>query len=477
MIGWIILAAAAVLVTVILVRTAMFRPLPQEPVAAAPVELDEEKVLGDMQEMIRCRTVSHKDETLTDWAEFEKFQALLQERFPLIHKSCTLRRLGKTGLLYQLPGKAHDQVTVCMAHYDVVPVQEDGWSKPAFAGIVEDGVLWGRGTLDTKVTLCGVMEALEQLLAQGYVPRQDLYLAFSGEEEIAGESCPKIVDWFQEQGIRPALVLDEGGAVVDHVFPGVQASCAVVGTAEKGILDLDFVMESAGGHASTPPARQLLGQLSRAVTAIEKHPFPCEITKPTREMFDTLGRHSAFGLRMVFANLWCFRPVLDLVARRSGGEINAMLRTTVAITRFEGSKAYNVLPPRGSFGVNLRLLGKYNVESAQAYLRKIIGNDQISIRLVDGMNPSISSDTDCDAWRTLKTAIRQTWPEALVTPYLMMACSDSRHFNRITDRVYRFSAMHLTKEERGLIHGNDERIPVETLMTTARFYVRLLREL
>lgn len=477
MLGWIISGAFAALLAVILVRTALFRPLPQEPVAEAPVELDEDKVLRDMQDMLRCKTISHKDERLTDWAEFDRFQALLAERFPLIHQRCTLRRLGKTGLLYHLPGQAHDQVTVCMAHYDVVPVEESGWDKPAFDGIVENGILWGRGTLDTKGTLCGVMEALEQLLGQDFTPRQDLYLSFSGEEEIAGESCPAIVDWFEAQGIRPALVLDEGGAVVDNVFPGVTASCAVVGTAEKGILDLDFVMESAGGHASTPPPRQLLGQLSRAVTAIERHPFPYEFSKPTREMFDTLGRHASFGLRMVFANLWCFGPVLDLVARRSGGELNAMLRTTVAITRFEGSKAYNVLPPKASFGVNLRLLGRFDVQRAQDYLRRVIHNDSIQLHLVDAMNPSISSDTDCEAWRTLKTAIRQTWPEALVTPYLMMACSDSRHFNRITDRVYRFSAMHLSKEERAMIHGNNERIPVETLLTTARFYVRLLRAL
>jgi len=477
MIGWMIVGLLVVFVLVLVIRTLQFKPLPLEAVEDAPVVLEEEKVVRDMQDMIRCKTVSYHDPELTDWAEFEKFQALLQERFPLVHEKCTLRKLGRTGLLYHLPGRACDQVSVCMAHYDVVPIQEDGWTKPAFEGLLEDGVLWGRGTLDTKGTLCGILEAMESLLGKGYVPQQDLYLSFSGDEEISGDSCPEIVRWFESQGIKPAMVVDEGGAVVERVFPGVTDSCALIGIAEKGYLDLDFVLESNGGHASTPPPKQVLGDLSRALLRIEKKPFPYQMTKPAREMFDTLGRHSGFLYRMVFANLWCFGPVLDLLGRLTGGEINAMLRTTVAITRFEGSKAYNVMPPKASFGVNMRLLGTDTMESVVQRLRKIIGNDMIQIRTVEGMNPSIVSDTDCQAWQSLKTAIRQTWPEAIVSPYLMMACSDSRHYNRITDRVYRFSAMRLSKEERAMIHGNDERVPVETLLTTVKFYIRLLEKL
>ena len=476
---WLILPAAVVaFLAVVLVRTLLFRPAPETPVSPAPVSFDRDKVVEDMVAMVRCKTVSYRDAALVDWGEFAKFQALLKERFPLVHQHCTLEKTGltpgNTGLLYRLPGRQSDKPTVLMSHYDVVPVEEDGWSRPAFDGLVEDGYIWGRGTLDTKGTLCGVMEALETRLAQGYVPENDLYLAFSGEEEIDGGSCPAIVRWLEERGITPALVVDEGGAVVDHVFPGVDRRCALIGTAEKGSVNLNFTLASGGGHSSTPPPHTILGQLSRAVTRIEDNPFRRQLTQPVREMFDTLGRHSDFLYRMIFANLWCFAPVLDMVCKKSGGELNALMRTTVAVTRMEGSRAYNVLPPKASFGINMRLLGEDTIDSATAYLHKVMGNEAIQSELVTGMNPSPCSDTHCEAWDTLCAAISETWTDAIVSPYLMMACSDSRHYCRITDKVYRFSAMYMSKETRGLVHGHDERVKIEALLETVEFYIRLL---
>ncbi len=469
--------ALSALIAFILIRTLLFRPEKHEKVTAEPLTFNRDKIVEDMVDMICCKTVSNRDEAMVDRAEFAKFEALLKERFPLIHEKCEFHKIGKTGLLYCLKGKSSEKPSVCMAHYDVVPIEEEGWTKPAFEGLIEDGCIWGRGTLDTKGTLCGVMEALEQLLEEGYVPENDLYLSFSGEEEIDGNSCADIVSYLDQKGIKPAIVVDEGGAVVDNVFPGVPGQCALIGIGEKGSVNMDFTIDSQGGHASTPPRHTILGQLSQAAVDIERHPFKRQLTKPTAEMFDTLGRHSTFLYRMIFANLWLFEPVLDMICKKSGGELNALMRTTVAITRMEGSKAYNVLPPKATMGINMRLLGKDTIESATEYLKDVIDNENISIELVNGMNPSIYSDTSCEEWHKLGDVIRQTWPEAIVSPYLMMACSDSRHYCRITDRVYRFSAMHLSKEERGMIHGNDERVPIATLIKTVEFYMRLLKVL
>ena len=477
--AWVVLKTVAILflivLGVILIRAMQFKPKKVEQLKEDSIPLNHEKIIQDMVSMIQCKTVSNLEEELVDREEFKKFEYLLKERFPNIHNKCQFQKIGKTGLLYFLKGKSSEKPSVCMAHYDVVPVEECTWTKPPFEGMIDNDCIWGRGTLDTKGTLCGVMEALEYMLENGYIPQNDLYLSFSGEEEIIGTSCQEIVSYLEKKGVKPAIVLDEGGAVVNNVFPGVTKECALIGIAEKGSANIKFSMKSSGGHASTPPAHTILGKLSKIVTDIENRPFHYQLTKPVAQMIDNLGRHSTFAYKIIFANLWCFNPLLDWICKKSGGELNAMMRTTVAVTRMKGSKAYNVLPAKASFGINMRLLGTDTIEFVVNYFNKFINSKKVSLEVLDSMNPSICSDTSCEEWEKLNLAIRQTWTDAIVSPYLMVACSDSRYYCKITDRVYRFSAMRLSKEERAMIHGNDERIPIPTLIKTVEFYVRFLR--
>jgi len=475
MIAWIVVAILAAWICILLVRALRFTPKPGPQAASEPVDVDSDALARRMQRLIRLRTVSYQDKILEDPTPFEEFPKTLEELYPRLHATLAQERIGSRGLLYRWPGKSAENPSVLMSHYDVVPAEESLWQKPPFDAVLEDGVLWGRGTLDTKGTLLGVMEAAERLIAEGFVPERDIYLSFGGDEEIYGGGAPGIVAELERRGVAPAFVLDEGGAVVENVFPGVKRPAALIGTAEKGVVNVTFRVEGQGGHASAPPPRSPVGVLARAVARVEDNPFPFALTPPARALFDTLGRHSSLPFRLIFANLWCFAPVLNLLCKKTGGEMNALVRTTCAFTQMAGSEAPNVLPPAASVGANLRIIGGETGESVRAHLEKLVNDPRIRLETAGEKDPSHVSRTDGEPWQRLCDAIAATWPEAIISPYLMVAASDSYHYARISDGVYRFSAIALSKEERRMIHGNDERVPVDKLVRTVQFYVRLMR--
>ncbi len=473
---YVVLALIAVFFAVILIRAAAFRPKKTAERPREEVSFDGDKVIEALQKLIRCRTVSYYDPAMEDDGEFEKLITLLPELYPHVAASCLLTRLPDRALLFRWEGKGHDAPSVMMAHYDVVPVEEENWEKPPFEAIIENGVLWGRGSLDTKVTFNAILSAADKMIADGFVPEQDIYFAFSGGEEVNGLGAVRIVDWFKEQGITPALVVDEGGAVVENVFPGVKAPCGLIGIAEKGMMNLTFSVASQGGHASAPKPHTPIGVLSRACCRVEKKPFPMHMTKPAGEMFDILGRHSTFLFRVIFANRRLFGWVLDLFGKLSGGEINALLRTTVAFTQAKGSMAPNVIPPSASLTANLRLNPEDDVESAVKRIAATIKDDSVTLTVGSAMEPSPISEIDCPAWDKVAAAVADTWKGCIVSPYLMVQCSDSRHYGDLSNHVYRFSAMDLTSEERKTIHGNNERIRLDCAKRAVEFYLRLMAQ-
>lgn len=479
MIGWILLLALAAFIAVLLVRAALMKPPVTNVLASKPVAIDADKAVDLLAKMVRVQTISSADESLVDDDAFVKFRALLAELFPLVHKNCApmlcknAKNGRESGLLFCWKGKSSAAPSVLMAHYDVVPVDASVWTHPPFCGEVFDGFLWGRGTLDTKITMMGILHSAEMLMNDGFVPKNDIYFAFGGDEEVSGHGALDIIAELKRRGVKPAMVVDEGGAVVSGVFPGVKKPIAVVGIGEKGRMNVELKIRSGGGHASQPITPSALGKMGKAIVACESHAFSAHLTKPVRELFTTVGAHAPFGLRIIFANLWCFGSILCLAANKLGGDINAMMRTTVAFTMAKASPQINVIPNEVTAGVNLRLINLDTPQSAMNYLKKCVDNNDVQFELGAFMPASPYASTDGEHWKLLASAIGQTWGEAIVSPYLMFACSDSSNYAGYCDDVYRFSAMELSNEQRGLIHNIDERIPTEDVAKTVEFFTRL----
>ncbi|MGM9550172.1 MAG: M20/M25/M40 family metallo-hydrolase [Faecousia sp.] len=476
MIGCLILAIVIGFAAVIAIRTICFRPKPQSEISDEKFSFDKDAAVDALAQLVRCKTVSYNDHSLEDEGEFQKLISLLPTLYPGVFDVCSFQQLPDRALLFRWPGKNDGDPAVLMAHYDVVPVNEEKWDKPPFAGIIEDGVLWGRGTLDTKVTFNGILSAANYLIAQGFQPDNDIYFAFSGGEEVNGLGAPNIVRFFSEHDIHPAMVVDEGGAVVENVFPGVKQPCGLIGIAEKGLMNAQYRTVSAGGHASAPKPHTPVGVLAAACKRVEDHPFKAHIDGPAAQMFDTLGRYSTPLYRVIFANMWCFGWVIDLLGKKSGGEMNALVRTTVAFTQMEGSPARNVIPPEAKMVANMRLNPADSVASALAYLKKTVNNPDVEITALESFEPSPVSETGCPAWDKVAAAVAGTWRGCIVSPYLMVQCSDSRHYRDLSSHVYRFSAMDLSAEERATIHGNNERIRLETVAKAVEFYIRLMKQ-
>ncbi len=465
-----------IILLICLLRALKFKPEVKEEKVVEPVNFDKEKAVKDLCEMVKCKTISNADYSLEDDAEFKKFENKLIDMFPLVHATCHKENIGRRGIQFYWKGESSEKATVLMSHFDVVEVDESGWEKAPFEGIIDGEVLWGRGTLDTKSTLNGCMQAVETLIKEGFTPKHDVYLCFSGDEEISGPTCPQMVDEFARRGINVELVVDEGGAVVENVFPGVKDRVAVIGIAEKGMLNLSYTVKSKGGHASAPPAKTPIGILSKACCKVESKPFKANFTAPTLALFDTLGRRSTFLYRLIFANMWLFKPILSLIGKMGGGEINALMRTTCAFTQMKGSNGRNVLPAQAEMLSNFRIMTGETMESTIEYVKKVIDDDRVELKVINGNEPSVVSRTDCEEFELVKEAVGETFPDAVVTPYLMFACSDSQHYGKISDKVYRFSAQSMSAEERRTIHGHNERITFKGIWECVEFYLRLIKK-
>ena len=453
-------------------------PVPAGPAPhAEPPERYADVAAQHLSALVRIPTVSSRGPGETDLGAFDELHAALAGLYPLLHATLDLEGLPDRVLLAHWRGASDERPVVLMAHQDVVPVVPEEWSGDPFSGEIRDGAVWGRGTLDDKGSLVVLLEAVEGLLAEGFVPPQDVWLVLGDDEEIAGDGAQAAVAWLRARGVAPWLVLDEGGAVVTGAFPGVEEPVAVVGVTEKGILDIEISTEATGGHASTPERGGATWRLARAITRIEQHPFPPSMTGPVLEMVDGLGRHSSPRLRPLFAFAGPLAPVLARVFTRVSGETNAMVRTTSVTTMLRGAPGANVVAASARANLNVRIAPGESVASVVERLERVVADDEVTLRVVEGSEPSPVSPTDGPQFALVRAAVGAAYPDALVTPYVMLGASDARHFTAIARHVYRFSPFAMSRAQRETLHGADEHVSVDALGRGVVFYRALLRGL
>jgi carboxypeptidase PM20D1 len=473
-------AALVLLLALLVGRAARFE---SKQVAVEPgptLSVDEDAVALRLAGGLRYPTVSYYDYARFDERVFRRLHTYLERTYPALHAELERETVNGLSLLYTWRGRRDDLPPVLLAaHMDVVPVEggDAGWTHPAFAGRVADGYVWGRGTLDDKGSLFCILEAVEILVARGFQPERTILLAFGHDEEVGGyRGALAIATLLAERGVRLESALDEGGAIVVDPIPNVPWVVGLIGIAEKGSTTVELVVETEGGHSSTPPRWTAVGLLSQAVVELEENPMPGGLGGATRSMLEYAGAEAPFLFRVVLANLWLFGGALEW-GFASQPPLDAMLRTTTAPTVIEGGVKENVLPRRARAAVNFRILPGNTVESVLEHVRRTVKDERVQVQLSTRptpRNPSPVSPVDTAAFAALQGTIREIFSEAVVVPYLVLGGTDARHYVELTDAIDRFAPFVYDEDARTRIHGLDERISIQSLGDAVRFYVRLL---
>ena len=448
------------------------------PIAADPV--DEAAAAQRLAEAVRLQTISNFLSPDQNADQFLALHAHLAASFPAAHRALAREVVGKYSLLYTWKGSDPAAAPIMlMAHQDVVPVApgtEADWQAPPFEGAIRDGFIWGRGAWDDKGNLYSIMEAVEQLAKGSFAPKGTIYLAFGHDEEASGRRGARaIVDLLAERKVRLDFVLDEGLLVMEKAIPGLDPAAALIGIAEKGYVTLLLEASATPGHSSMPPRRTAIGMMSAALSRLEDQSYPPILRGAARDMFETLAPEMHGLNRVLFSNLWLFRPLVERELAKGAGT-DAMLRTTTALTIFSAGNKDNVLPGRAEASVNFRLLPGDTQDSVIDHARRAIGNDQIAIK-PDSFNSDASpvSGVNGAAYATLARTVREIFPGTVVAPGLMIGATDSRHFVSIADNIFRFSPVRATNGDLPRFHGTNERISIQNYAEMIRFYTRLIR--
>jgi carboxypeptidase PM20D1 len=476
---YIILALLMLLVIVLAVNTVKKKPQKTAARGPEPLILDKDKLAENLSGMIRYKTITSLTMEGFDKDAFLGLHAYIEKTYPLLHRTLQKEVVNTYSLLYKWTGSGSDKKPfLMMGHMDVVPVDErtkDKWTHEAFSGAIADGYVWGRGAIDMKGQVAAVLESVEYLIGEGYVPKRDIYIAIGHDEEAMGTlGAQKIVDRLSERGVHFDFVIDEGGVMMDGKLMNVDAMVAAVGICEKGYADLRLIAESAGGHASRPPKQTAVGALAKAIVALEKHHMKPTLNKPLKDMLDALGGYMKFPLNVIASNLFLTKPLL-IKGLGTGSTGAAMVRTTAAPTMLQGSGAPNTLAERAEAVVNFRISPDDTVDDLLKHIKKTVG-EGIKLEVIQAYEPSGVSSTDSEAYRIIKDTIHEAFPEYVVSPYLMVGATDSRRYAAVADGIYRFQPFRSMADDVDTIHAANERLHIDSLREGVAFFVRLVKK-
>ena len=442
------------------------------------IEIDQ-ATIERFSNALKIKTISPENPKDFDSLSFNKFNHYLETTYPLTDSLLVKKQFSNYSHLYQWEGTDPNfKPVVLMAHLDVVPVIEENltdWKQPPFDGKVVNDTLWGRGTIDDKIGVIGLLEATERLLKEGYEPERTLYLSFGHDEEIGGLKGAKvIVEYLKAQGVEAEYVLDEGGTISQGIIPGITKDVALIGVAEKGYVSLELSVKKEGGHSSMPEKESAIDILSAAIVKVKSQPFPAKLAGPIAGFIEYLGPEMSGINRFIFANRWLFSSIITGVYEKTGSG-NALVRTTTAPTIFNAGVKDNVIPQNAKATINFRIMSGEDSNSVMDRVKKLINDPRIKIEKGRMQSePSKVSSTNSFGFRQLQSTIAEVYPDALVAPFLVIAGTDAKHFEPIANDIYRFSPMIINANNIKSFHGLNERIAVKDFKQAVRFYHRLI---
>ena len=450
------------------------RALAAKPTAAVHAKIDlrnddRAKRYGEkLAKMVRCETISRRD--CPDLEKFEIFHSVLAELFPNVHAHCE-KHVFDGSLLFKWAGRGEAAPIILMSHQDVVEAGGK-WEHEPFSGDIDDtGRVWGRGTVDTKASLMCIFSALEELISEGFIPAGDVYIASSSTEEISGPGAPATVAYLKEMGVKPSLVLDEGGMILESPMAGVKGLYAMVGVVEKGYADVKFTARSNGGHASAPGKNTPLVRLGRFMADIEDHPpFTRQLSPTMEEMLKRLAPNMGLPLKTVLTNLWLFRPLLLKVLPELNASAGAMTQTTLAFTTAKGSDGLNVLPQEAYVTGNMRLIQHQSGEESFEAVRKIAEKYGIETEVLYHDEPCPVVSHESAQFKLIEEAAAEIYPGVQVSPYVMTGGTDAKFYKEICPNCIRFAPLFIDDQQYGSVHGLNENISSGTLPYGVDFY-------